>query len=166
MVTTLNLLLSLLVFGFIIGPILRVSSNSNDKFIFKIYLKKDKKFEGKKDPIYEIKLKNVFKNRRDPIYVIEKYELGWHHYRFSTWLYPINIVEWEYIIVDTMNIGSEDLLKTLNIYMKSNSITLREHMENCLKIERDFLEKEKKDENSIENILIKHNKEFSENFVK
>lgn len=151
--------------GLAIGLLIRLRTDiiKNTSSIIKIHRKKDEKFNGKKDPIYEIK-KKMAQEVGISIYIIEKYELGWHITPWS-WLYPVDILTWQYILVNTINIGSEDLLKELNKYMTDQSVSLGEYMESSLKRDRDILEAQKIDENNIENILLKHNKEFSENYV-
>jgi hypothetical protein len=125
----------------------------------KYHRKKDQKYEGKVDPIYEIKKSS---QQYESFFTIQKYKLEWER-KLWIWFYPTYIYTWKYVLVKEIIIGREKHLITLNKTL--SEMTLKDYFENKIKEEQEMLEKLKKDENNIDNILNSHNKEFKENFV-
>ena len=128
------------------------------------YMKKNVKYDGKVDPIYEVIDRGFYNN-----YKIIKWELGWERYDGIQWLlaliiYPINIYMWKYREVGNINIGDSVKLKEMNFRLNMTDTTIIDEYEFAMKIIQDKADREEKEKRDIASTLKRWNKEFDENY--
>jgi phosphate/sulfate permease len=154
------------IFGYIICTIITMVLQDivPSKYHWKIYLKKNKKYEGKIDPIYKVKRKDWEDN-----YKIVKWELAWVEYSKLQWLlnllfYPINIYIWKYNNIGSILIGNEEQLLNLNAELKDQELTIGDQYEYQMKVIQDKNIKEDKRIANLNNVINNFNTIFDENY--
>lgn len=151
----------------IIGGILFL--NINEKHHLIIRLPKNKKYENKVDPIYELSDKSYMYDESDGYsYAIQKWSLKWNELEcrifLLIFLYPITIYRWGYSEDNYFYIGDKIKVEDLHKILLDKNMTLRDYYENEMDKIQKLDEIENMKENEFKTKIINLNKEFTENF--